>query len=188
MVAAFISRFPRIRSELGGRENRLLDIAETQDLRIAWTSGDGKVLFDSERLWDQPDAESLFPRLNRVSDDRWRGRIREGNRVWLVLAYPLPERNVNSAPRNYLIVARPRPTITAIKQFRRSIAQPLIQAGLLAFGVGLVLALVISRSIAKPLRHVSGAAIAIAEGDLNARAPESGPAEVRQVAHAFNQM
>ena len=188
VLAAFLTRFPRGNPELEGRDARLLDVAKTQNVRIGWASSERKVLFDSEHRWDQPQAEDLFPRLKRFADGRWMGRIREDNRLWLVLAYPLPNPDNESTRQTYLILARSRPVGAFIQQFRRSIAGPLIQAGLLAFAVGLILAIIISRSIARPLRQVSDAAYAISEGNLDARAPRSGPTEVRQMASAFNQM
>lgn len=188
ILARLITRFPGLGLGVEERQARLLEIAQAQDIRIGWASADGEVLFDSERRWDQPDAEALFTRLNRMRDGRWLGRIREGNRTWLVVAYPLPRSDDGPVDRNYLILARPTRVIVFFRQFRQSIARPLIQAGLLAFAVGLVLALIISGSIARPLRQVSDAAIAIAHGNLDARAPESGPAEVRQMAQAFNEM
>jgi signal transduction histidine kinase len=188
VIALFITRFPRANPLLGGGDARLLDVAETQDVRIGWASGDGEVIFDSEHQWDKPGAEELFASLNPVPDGRWMGRVREDRRVWVVLAYPLPGQDDTPMGQRYLILARSRPVVAFIQQFRRSIARPLLQAGLLAFVVGLVLAVVISRSIAKPLRQVSKAAISIAAGNLDARAPKSGPAEVRQMAEAFNRM
>ena len=188
ILVRLLMRPPWLSPGFEERETRLLEIAQAQDIRVGWASADGEVRFDSEHRWDRPDAEALFPRLNRVRDGRWLGRVREGNRTWLVLAYPIPRSDDSPVERSYLILARPTRVIAFLQQFRQSIARPLIQAGLLAFAVGLILALIISGSIARPLRQVSDTAKAIAQGDLDARAPESGPAEVRQMAHAFNQM
>jgi signal transduction histidine kinase len=44
------------------------------------------------------------------------------------------------------------------------------------------------RGIATPLAGVMAAADAVAEGDLSARVPESGPGDFRRLAHSFNRM
>ncbi len=46
----------------------------------------------------------------------------------------------------------------------------------------------ISRSLTGPLQSLSGAAQRMARGDLATRAPESGSAEIREVARQFNRM
>ena len=51
-----------------------------------------------------------------------------------------------------------------------------------------LLALLVSRSVGRPLRQVSAAALAIAGGEGGTRAPVSGPTEVRDLARSFNSM
>jgi signal transduction histidine kinase len=52
----------------------------------------------------------------------------------------------------------------------------------------IVAALVVARSIANALDHVGEASAALARGDLEARAPQGGPAELAELASAFNEM
>jgi signal transduction histidine kinase len=52
----------------------------------------------------------------------------------------------------------------------------------------LVAALLMARSIADSIDHVRTASVELAAGDLDARAPEDGPAEVAQLAASFNEM
>ena len=52
----------------------------------------------------------------------------------------------------------------------------------------LVGALLIARSVMEPVRSVRSASEALARGDLSARAPENGPAEVAELGRAFNLM
>jgi signal transduction histidine kinase len=54
--------------------------------------------------------------------------------------------------------------------------------------VGLILAAFFARMLARPIQHVAEAAERIAAGDLTARVPEEGPAEVRSLAAAYNTM
>jgi signal transduction histidine kinase len=52
----------------------------------------------------------------------------------------------------------------------------------------IVAALVVARSIADSLDRVREASVELARGDLQARAPADGPAEVRDLALSFNEM
>jgi signal transduction histidine kinase len=52
----------------------------------------------------------------------------------------------------------------------------------------IVAALVVARSIADALDRVRDASAELSHGDLEARAPEDGPAEVAELASAFNEM
>ena len=54
--------------------------------------------------------------------------------------------------------------------------------------VALAAALVLARSIEQPIEKLGGAAAELAGGDLAARAPEDGPAEISSLARAFNEM
>jgi len=61
-------------------------------------------------------------------------------------------------------------------------------AALVAMAVALVIGGVLFRSIVAPLRRLTAASQAIAEGDLAARAPVQGRDEIAQLADAFNRM
>lgn len=58
----------------------------------------------------------------------------------------------------------------------------------LAALTAIVAALVVARSIANAIDRVREASAELAGGDLESRAPETGPAEVAQLAASFNQM
>ena len=49
-------------------------------------------------------------------------------------------------------------------------------------------ALLLGRRLLKPLGHLRAASARLAGGDLSARAPESGPRELREVSTSFNEM
>jgi signal transduction histidine kinase len=53
--------------------------------------------------------------------------------------------------------------------------------------VAIVIGLLLARSVIGPLRRVERAAAEVGAGDLTARAPETGPPEVRQLAQVFNE-
>jgi len=54
--------------------------------------------------------------------------------------------------------------------------------------VAMIGGLVLARSIAGSIDNVRDAAVALSHGDLTVRAPESGPAEVADMAESFNEM
>jgi len=54
--------------------------------------------------------------------------------------------------------------------------------------VALVAALLVGRAIARPVERLRATSASLAGGDLTVRAPETGPAELRQLAHATNEM
>ena len=63
-----------------------------------------------------------------------------------------------------------------------------VLAGLLTLGILLVLAWLLHRRLARPMRRVGASIAASLGGDLGARAPVEGPAELAQVATVFNQL
>ena len=89
------------------------------------------------------------------------------------------------------LLAEPRPTVSlhhTLAVIGSALAPPLIQAGLAGIVIAVVLAVLISRTIAKPLQRLARAATDMAEGDYTVHVPVSGPAEVRSLAESFNQM
>jgi two-component system, OmpR family, sensor kinase len=74
------------------------------------------------------------------------------------------------------------------QQFLNQVNGALLQAGLLAGGLGVVLGIVIARGLAAPLSRLSAAARQIARGQLDQRVPVVGAAEIADAAHAFNEM
>ncbi|MGK2878263.1 MAG: ATP-binding protein [Solirubrobacterales bacterium] len=71
--------------------------------------------------------------------------------------------------------------------FKRTVAG-LALIGLAVLIVGLIAGAIIARQVARPLRRFEGAARAVADGDLHARAPVEGSSEQRELARTFNEM
>jgi two-component system OmpR family sensor kinase/two-component system sensor histidine kinase BaeS len=76
----------------------------------------------------------------------------------------------------------------AAQNFLGQINRSLLQAGLLAGGLGVLLSLIIARSMSAPLTRLAGAARRIAQGRLEERVPVSGAQEFTHLAAAFNDM
>ncbi|MGQ9548673.1 MAG: sensor histidine kinase [Roseiflexus sp.] len=97
---------------------------------------------------------------------------------------------VQGEPVGYLVAQIQRDTAlsSAAHLFLDQFNQALIQAGLIAGALGLILGIIIARRLTAPLNRLAYAAQRLAEGDLTQRAPVDGPAEVAGVAEAFNTM
>jgi signal transduction histidine kinase len=89
-------------------------------------------------------------------------------------------------PSTQTLVALPLDPAQA--QFLARIRTTLWIAALTALAAALVIGGLLFRSIVAPLRRLTTASQAIAEGDLSARAPVQGRDEVAQLADAFNRM
>ena len=89
------------------------------------------------------------------------------------------------------LLAEPRPTVSlqeTLSVFGSALAPSLLQAGVAGILIAILLAAIISRTIAQPLQRLAGAATAVARGDYGVNVPVSGPAELRSLAESFNQM
>jgi signal transduction histidine kinase len=72
--------------------------------------------------------------------------------------------------------------------FDESVTVVLLVAAGVAAMVAVVLAVVFARRLARPIERLAAAAGQIADGDLAVRVPEDGPAELRELAAAYNTM
>jgi two-component system OmpR family sensor kinase/two-component system sensor histidine kinase BaeS len=72
--------------------------------------------------------------------------------------------------------------------FLDTITTSLLQMGLIIGGVGLLLGLMIARSLSAPLARLEAAARRISQGALDSRVPATGTREIASVARAFNDM
>jgi signal transduction histidine kinase len=74
------------------------------------------------------------------------------------------------------------------QRFLDRMEQILIIGAALAVGVGLIMGVLISRSLTAPLQRLAAAARAVASGDLGQQVHAEGSAEIVEVAQAFNDM
>ena len=72
--------------------------------------------------------------------------------------------------------------------FEDSVGRVLLVSVLLAIALSIVLAMLIGRRLARPLRDAGEAAQRIAEGDYASRMSRQGPEEIGTLADSFNQM
>ena len=160
----------------------LLQVAEEQDARILLLDDQGTVHFDTEGSWVGERLEE--PAQTQDVRGRTQGIFAApaGGR-WAFFGQVIP------APRGgdrliILFISRPR----LLAWFMENLLPPVVRAGVVALVLSIPLALLVSRSVARPLRRVAGAAEAIARGEAGTRAPVSGPIEVQGLARSFNTM
>lgn len=102
------------------------------------------------------------------------------NKPWLYTVSRLPNGDT-------LVVAAPRPRVPVINVFADELLVPVLEGGVIAFLLSLVLAFVIARGIADPLQEVIVAARGFPSAEIKAVSPR-GPHEVQELTRAFNGM
>ena len=104
--------------------------------------------------------------------------------TWLLYTRPLTSQGFGS---QLIIYAVPEPSPMAFfNEFQ--LGGVLLRAGAVALLVSLFLAWLITRSVARPLQEMAGAAEGIAQGDYDQQLSLQGPQEVQRVARSFNSM
>ena len=76
----------------------------------------------------------------------------------------------------------------AYGMFDQSIRDVLVVATIIGIAAGVLLAVVLSRMLARPLADIGAAARRVAGGDLSIRVPRTSPDELASLADSFNQM
>ncbi|HSD83276.1 MAG TPA: HAMP domain-containing sensor histidine kinase, partial [Anaerolineae bacterium] len=159
----------------------LSDRADTRILLIQQQSG--KVLGDTDgTLTGKNLFEASRPqRLNNTLT----GEFDEGGQHWLYSTGQL----LNRTTLIEIAAATPYETTAPFRDpIFLELLRPLVIAGLLALAVSIVLAILVTRSVTRPLQHVAQAAQKIAAGDYSQTVPVEGPSEFKEVAVNFNQM
>ena len=195
-------------SFLQDQVNDLLDkFAETRQVRtlqLRLTSDGTRVLYDSARKYrpgehlqlhgESYQSEQLAKVLSRGSEQFFGGFADPGGGEWLYggLTFGQQRRfRDRAAEVDIWLLAEPRPTVSlqdTLAVFGRALAPPLLQAGIVGIAVAIILAALISRTIARPLQRLAKGATSVSRGDYDVSVPVSGPPEVRTLADSFNQM
>ncbi len=164
------------------------------------------VLYDSARSYQPGELIYLRPdsyqndRLAKVvgrSSEQFFGAFLDSGGKWLYGGlffeekWRLPERSPHSLYGDIWLLAEPRPTVSlqqTLAVFGNALAPPLLLACLAGLAFAILMAALLSRTIAQPLQRMAKAARTMARGDYSTQVPISGPPEVRSLAESFNQM
>ncbi len=180
------------------------DSRNVRTLQIQVSQGKATVAYDSANIFQAEQEIQLFvdsyrdERLDNVLprgvDQIYGGFVDPDGDEWLyggVVFVPRRPGGLRMPENNIWILTEPRPKVSlqeTLADFSSALGPPLLQAGLVGIIFAVILAALISRTIAKPLQRVAHAATDVAKGDYGVHVPVSGPPEVRQVAESFNQM
>ncbi len=159
-------------------------VDQNQNVRALLLDSDGNVVLDSRKEWEGHDLLAQA-HVTCSPEGRLQGSFSDAEgQTWLFIALPWPAASTSET----LVFAAPQPHGATLAWVRDNLLSPLLWAGGTALLLSLLLAFLLSGSVATPLRRVSRAAEAIARGESGVRAPVSGPAEVQGLARAFNVM
>ena len=150
------------------------------EARAVLLTPDGELIQDS-----RPGAAEIPTEIIRRSVEA-QGALQStyrdaSGRRWVILAQALPSGRI-------LVLAAPGLTLRSLLALARDLLLPLLQAGAVALLASVVLALLVTRWVARPLQRMVAAARGVADGDYRGQIPLSGPEEVRGLASAVNEM
>jgi signal transduction histidine kinase len=163
----------------------LARICQDQEVRALLLDQSGRAVFDSEGVWTgRPLADLVVQRIVRPTTSQGTFVAPDGRR-WIFFSEPIA---ISGGRDLFAVFIAPYARWLPFLWFVDNFFPPLLRAGLVALVLSVLMAWLLARSVARPLRRVAGTANALAQGDLAQRAPVSGPKEVRDVAQAFNHM
>lgn len=173
---------PPAREGLADEQAYVQALALAYDTRVLLITKSGEVRADSQS------ADPLnFIGLRQTNPEgnqpgALTGRARDAQlRVWLFVTR-------NAGPDRLLVLTAPQPRLAALTYFFDNLLIPLCQAGAIAALLAILLAVLVSRSIALPLQKMAHVAHGIARGDYSHTAPITGPDEVQELGQSLNDM
>jgi diguanylate cyclase (GGDEF)-like protein/putative nucleotidyltransferase with HDIG domain len=153
----------------------MLDEIGLPDDDDVFVVGPGGIIADTGATADDPQwAEAV--------KDSTKGKTTVSGADYLMSSAPIAD---SLTPGLRVVAALPTAPLTAQAAAGREKAWLVLGAGLMAF---VVMALLLSATLTRPLRAVTAAAQDLAAGDLEARAPVGSRDEIGTLASAFNAM
>ena len=150
-------------------------IKQTYAVRVLVFNSARDLLLDS----NPNDAQLPFPRRN-ILGRNGQTVVDANGGVWLYAVSRLTNGDI-------LVVAAPRPRVSILNIFADQFLRPILQGGLIALLLSLILAFALSRWVADPLQQVVVAARNFPSDTLKPVSPR-GPREVQDLTRAFNSM
>jgi len=172
-----------------GPPSGLQSLAETSAAqlggRVLLLGADGRVIVDSAGTGLRGASYANRPEVRTALAGTTAQGERHSDSLGEDLLFTAVPVFVNGQPVG---VVRVTQSVTAVNDEVRRDALGLIGVGVAALLLGLAVAWVLASFLARPPRSLAETARRVAAGDLDARAPEEGPREQREVARAFNEM
>src|SRR5215217_7655705 len=158
-----------------GNPSAIEQLRNTYDVRVLVFNANRDLVFDS----NPGDPKIPFPRRNILGRAAQTVRDEKGQ-SWLYTF-----RRVS--PDRILVIAAPRPRVPVLNIFTDQFLIPVLEGGLIALSLSLILAYAISRWVADSLQKVVHAAQTYPSDEMKSISP-SGPHEVQDLTRAFNWM
>jgi signal transduction histidine kinase len=188
---------PAVVSQPGAATCRLDAPVDFEDRLVALVvptlSGNRLLLLDAQQkvVWDSGGTEMFVTTIpisnSRRSSDVNVGEARPafGGQAYIAATYRIaPARSPLGA--TYVMLAQPEALV--VTEAARELARRLLEAGGAAVLVAMLLILLISRSLTRPLTQLAGAAEDIAAGNYSRRVRISGHDEIGMLGAAFDRM
>ena len=160
-------------SAVVGGDNRVVVRSKLQDERVGKLAAEGVARVMDELRRESAGAEPTVSRSRQFTETSI-----DGSRSLFV---------VRTVPMTDWMVVSALPEAETLQAYVQSRNQSL-WAIVIILGLAGVAAWRVSRGILVPIRGLAAAARSLAEGEAAPQAPESGPREIREVAHEFNRM
>jgi signal transduction histidine kinase len=159
----------------------LRGLSQTSGKRLVWLDEVGQVLLDSGEGQQATFAPLRLRRLVMTESLQSAGMVRDRRqKTWLYSLQVLDD-------GSFLLTMMPRPAFVLRTLIRNEMIAPLISAGAVALFLALGLSLAIGNWVAKPLQQLGDGARRLAGGEYPSLVVD-GPLEVKELAHAFNEM
>jgi len=167
----FIERLNRNASRLGTGRLLLLD----GNRYVVYDSGANDTFGRQVALVQSPHFANVFE-----------GQTTLAGEAYIVAAMQLPGKRINPLGAEWVVLGQPEAFIASAAV--GDLATRLLEAGGVALIVAMLLILLISRSVTRPLTQLAGAAEDIAAGNYSRRVSIRGGDEIGLLGSAFNRM
>lgn len=160
--------------------------------RAPQLGGERLILLDNERyvVYDSGGSATIGTPVELTQSRRFTGVLEArtvfGEQSYLLAAIKLPGKRVDPLGATYVVIAQPEATVATAAA--GVLATRLLVAGGAALMVAVLLALLISRSLSRPLAQLAAAAEDIAAGNYSRRVGIKGQNEIGTLGSAFNRM
>ena len=162
------------------------------DLLAARLAGGRLLLLDSQRyvVYDSAGSQAVGRQIQVAQSQRF-ANVLEGRPVlegegYIAAAIRLPGNRIDPVGAVYVVLAQPQSLVAAAAA--GDLAGRLLEAGGVALIAAMLLILLVSRSVTRPLTLLAAAAEDIAAGNYSRRVSISGQDEIGMLGAAFNRM
>jgi signal transduction histidine kinase len=161
----------------------LAPVVSRREARLLMLDRQGRILGDTSGRWAGQQVGAVP--LSADGQPQTGGMLTGPDGSRLAYAGGLAGRDASGRP---LLVVTVAPSPRALGTVLGDLGQGLLVAGALAFVISVLLAVLITRSVAKPMRQMSQTAEAIAAGEYDQTLDIKGPDEVRVLAESLETM